>query len=193
MKKRATHRRIYSNSFAARLTASQRDELYEALSAGLKYDDGAAMVRDWIQANDAARPPGTPPGRPMALSNGSSIGKWFHAATAARRYEQARRAALTARARDPDDGKTPSRSALDQARYVALLEGLKPRDIAAFERNELAREKLALEREKFAHQALLKQAEALLRRTQEGDDGEDLQDQIDLALEEIQKMKRGED
>lgn len=187
--------RIYSHSFAARLTEAQREELFTALSNGLKYDDGAALVRGWMKANAAALPPGTPPGRPITLSSGSSIGKWFNTQQAARRYAKARDAAQARWARTRDTDPTEARHALEQARAAAVMEGLRPTEIAAFERTELAREKLELEREKVAYQrrrdAVVEEARVLLQRATR-DRGADLDQQVELILEEIEKMKRGE-
>ncbi len=74
------------------------------------------------------------------------------------------------------------------------MEGLKPTEIAAFERTELAREKLELEREKLAYQRgrddALEQARVLLQRATH-DKSAELQRQINLALEAINKMKHG--
>lgn len=181
--------RIYSHSFAARLTTEQLDELFDSLSAGLKYDDAAALVRGWMQANRAHLPAGARPGPEITLTSSSPIGKWFKATKAARRYQRAREAALAAHKKDPG-----ARHALEQARYTAVMEGLRPTEIAAFERTELARQKLKLEQEKLdyhrSRDAALAKAQALLERAQEG---EDLQQEIDLMLEEIKRMKYGDD
>ncbi|MBS0633628.1 MAG: hypothetical protein JSS11_17095 [Verrucomicrobia bacterium] len=179
--------RTYSHSFAARLTEAQLEQLFNAMSNGIKYADAATMARGWMKANAEAMPPGTPAGRMPAIPGGSAVGKWFKNQQAARRYLRKRDAARARAA-----CTTETRHALEQARAAALLEGLKPTEIAAFERTELAREKLALEREKFASQALLKQAQSLLDRAKAGEKGPTLKRMIDLALEEIEKMQRGE-
>ena len=73
-------------------------------------------------------------------------------------------------------------------------------DLAFLEKNEIAREKIKLDREKLNRDTRLQRrdlaldrAKLLLERARGGEKSEDLQQQIDLALEEIQRMKNGED
>lgn len=183
--------RTYSHSFAARLTEDQLDQLFNAMANGIKYADAADMARGWMKANAAAMPPGTPAGRMPAIPGGSAVGKWFKNQQAARRYLRKRDAARARAA-----GTTETRHALEQARAAAVMEGLKPTEIAAFERTELAREKLELEREKLAYQrgrdALIEEARVLLERATH-DNGAELQQQIDLMLEGIRRMKYGDE
>lgn len=190
MKQPRNFTRTYSHSFAARLTEAQLDQLFNAMANGIKYADAADMARGWMKANAAAMPPGTPAGRMPAIPGGSAVGKWFKNQQAARRYLRNRDAARARAA-----GTTETRHALEQARAAAVMEGLKPTEIAAFERNELTREKLQLEREKLAYQrgrdAVIEEARVLLERATH-DKSAELKQQIKLALEEIERMKRGE-
>lgn len=206
-------RKIRSNSFSARLTAGQRDELFAALAGGLAYADAAIKVYEWIKENDAAlaADPKSRPGLfPLSRRKGrravskfpprSSIQAWYQATAAEHRYEAAKQVAIVAQAQCPADYDDQARRALGQARFLATLEGLRVSEIAVLEKNEIARQKLALEREKVAgstrdqrRELVLDRARLLLERARGGEESEDLQHQIDLALEEIRKMKYGED
>lgn len=73
-------------------------------------------------------------------------------------------------------------------------------DVAFLEKNQIAREKLELERRRLdldvritRRNLALDRARILLERARGGERGEDLQKQIDLALAEIERMKKGED
>lgn len=193
-------KKIPSNSFAARLTPEQRDQLFEELANGLSYVEATVKVRRWMEENAAAGLACCRPGRAITLTEATPIWKWYQAIAAERRYATAKQVALVAQANCPDDYDEQARRALGQAKFLATLEGLRVSDIASLEKNEIAREKLALEREKLAdnlrHQRrdlLIERARLLLERARGGEESEDLQEQIDLALEEIQKMKRGEE
>lgn len=193
-------KKIYSNSFASRLTAEQRDELFAALKDGLSYSEAAAKIRHWMKTNDEAGLNGARPGREIQLTQATTIAKWYHTTAIEHRYAAAQEVDRVARAQCPPDYEEQTRRALGQARLLAILEGLRPADIALLERNEIAREKLALDREKLARYAhlqridlLIDQAKFLLARSQAGEKSADLQRQIDLTLEEIERLKHGED
>lgn len=187
---------IRSNSFAARLTPAQRDELFEAITAGLSYHDAAKKIRDWITANDAAGRNGPRPVRPLKLSEATTIGKWYHATATERRHALVAEVAKVAQAHCPADYEAQGRRALGQARYLATLEGLSVADIVMLERSELARDKLALEREKLAYQQrrdlVAEKTRLLLARTRGGEKGAELQRQIDLVLAEIERIQAGD-
>lgn len=187
-------KKISPNSFIARLTAAQREELFFALSDGLGYRQALGKIRAWMQANDEAGLNGDKAGREIRMSAISVLSKWYRNAVAQRRYERAKEAAAVALAHAPADFEEQARRALGHARYLATLEGLAVSDIASLERNELARERLAFDREKHADQqrrdAVLEQAQKLLDQAK-GNAGENLQFQIDLALAEIHHMKHG--
>lgn len=192
-------RKLHSNSFAARLTAGQRDELFAALAGGLSYTDAVGKVHEWLKANAAADLNGGRRRREIKPPCRSSIGGWYQATAVQQRYEVAKQVALAAQAHCPADYDEQARRALGQAKFLATLEGLRVSDIATLERNEIAREKLALEREKLdlnAHKQycedLFNRSLALVRRAEGGEKSGDLRLQIKLALEEIEKMKRGE-
>lgn len=193
--KKSVVKKISPNSFIARLTAAQREELFFALSDGLGYRQALVKIRAWMQANDEAGLNGDKAGREIRMSAISVLSKWYRNAVAQRRYERAKEAAAVALAHAPADFEEQARRALGHARYLATLEGLGASDIASLERNELARERLAFEREKHADQlrrdAVLLQAQAYLDQANKNA-GPNLKLQIKLALEEIEKMKRGE-
>lgn len=205
------------DSFAARLTPEQRDELFAAIADGLSYTKAAIKAYEWIMENaaalatDPASRPGLSPDsfspRVLAQYGGvlrvpprMSIHTWYHTTVAEQRYAAAKQVAVVAQACCPEDYDAQTRRTLGQAKFLATLEGLRVSDIATLEKNEIAREKLALEREKLErdvrHQRrelVIDRARVLLERARGGEKGADLQHQIDLALEEIRKMKYGED
>lgn len=157
-----------SNSFAARLTAAQREELFAALANGLSYTASAVKIRDWITVNAAAGLNEVQPGGEVPLAKVSTISRWYRGMAAQRRYEPA---------------------------GVGRRQGLKTAEIVALEKIELAREKFELEREKVAYERgrdrLLEKARLLVERMQR-DREVNLDDQVALILEEIERMKRGE-
>ena len=177
-------RKLRKDSFAARLSDAQKDELFGALAGGLGYSEAAAKVRTWT-------------GR---TASSQAISTWFQGAKVERRFAAAKESALVAQANCPADYDEQARRALGQAKFLAVLEDLSAMDIAFLEKNELAREKLALEKQKLAQDQrltrrdlALDRAKLLLERARGGEKGEDLQKQIDLALDEIERMKKGDD
>ncbi|MBS0631314.1 MAG: hypothetical protein JSS11_05330 [Verrucomicrobia bacterium] len=154
------NRKMHSNSFAARLTAVQRAELFDVLHAGLSYTAAAGKIHDWIAANVAAGLDVAQAGRRIPRTKDTTISKWYHGQVAQRRHE-----------------------------------GMKATEIAALDRVDLAREKLEFEREKLAYQQrrdrVVDEAHALLKAAKRMEPAR-FQRMVDLALEEIQKMKRGE-
>jgi hypothetical protein len=177
-------RKLRKDSFAARLSDTQQDELFRALAGGLGYSEAAAKVRTWT-------------GR---TASSQAISTWFQGAKVERRFAAAKEAALVAQANCPADYDEQARRALGQAKFLAVLEDLSPMDIAFLERNELAREKLELDRKKLAgdqrlarRDLALDRAKLLLERARGGESGAGLQKEIDLALDEIARLKRGED
>lgn len=193
-------KKIYSNSFAARLTAAQRDELFDALAGGLGLRAASERVRDWMSANAEAGLIDERAEGEMKVTQGAVISRWYRRVVAERRYERARELAGVGLAEAPEDYDDQTTRALGHARYLATLEGIGVSEIAALERNALAREKFAFEQRKFdiagrerRCQAVLTQAQALVAEVREQGRGERFQQLIDIALEEIEKMKRGEE
>ncbi len=189
-------KKLRSDSFAARLTPRRRDELFESLAGGMSLQEAAELVGKWTKAEGC---PATGSGRARKPST-QAISAWFAGARVERRFLAAKEAALVAQANCPDDFDAQARRALGQARFLAALEELSPGEIAKLERNELLRAKLELDRQKLeqdnrvARQALaLDRARLLLARQKRGETGADLQEQIDLFLAEIERMKRGEE
>ena len=181
--------KLRSDSFAARLSPAQRDELFVLLAGGLSLVDAAKQVHAWTKAEWGGKPPST-----------QAISAWFQGAKVERRFSAAKESALVAQANCPADYDEQARRALGQAKFLAVLEDLSPMDLAFLEKNEIAREKLKLEREKLERDTRLQRrdlaldrARLLLERARGGEKSEDLQQQIDLALEEIQRMKNGEE
>lgn len=181
--------KLRKDSFAARLTPTQRDDLFAKLAGGMGLREAALQVHAWTKAEWGGKPP-----------SDQAISAWFVAQRVERKMLAAREAALVAQANAPADIDDQARRALGQAKFMAVLQDLEPMDIAMLEKNEIARQKLDLEREKLARDTrvarlnlTLERAKLLLQRARGGEKSEDLQQQIDLALEEIEKMKRGED
>ena len=176
--------KLRSDSFASGLTPAQRDELFALLVGGKSHEAAA----DWVKERGRKRP------SPQAVS------AWYAGAKVERRYSCAKEAGLVAEANCPPDYDEQARRALGQARFLATLESLSPGDIAKLEKNELTREKLELDRQRIAQDSrvarrdlALDRAKLLLERVRGGETGAGLQSQIDLALEEIQRLKTGED
>lgn len=184
---------IRSNSFAARLTAEQRDELFELLAEGLSYREGAEKVRDWIMANDEAGLNGTQPARELRLTEATTIRRWYHATSVERRYALARETFMASQAHHPENYKTQTWAALDQARYLAVHENLRVTDIAMLERNELNRQKLAFQREKYDIESMFEHIYELQRLAKEGDTGPDHQRLVDNAIEHLERLRKTRD
>ena len=176
--------KLRSDSFAARLTAAQREELFALLAGGKSLAEGA----QWVRGKGAKQP------------SQQALSAWYAGARIERRYAAAKESALVAQANCPADYTEAARRALGQARFLATLEALSPKEIAVLEHNELTREKLELDRQRLAQDSrvarrdlALDRAKLLLERVRGGETGAGLQSQIDLALEEIQRLKTGED
>jgi hypothetical protein len=130
----------------------------------------------------------------------TAVSAWFVGAKVERRHVAAKEAMLVAQANCPADYTDQARRALGQAKYLAVLEDLSPMDLAFLEKNDIAWAKIELDRKKLAQDQrvtrrdlALDRARILLERARGGEKSEDLQQQIALALEEIHKLKHGED
>lgn len=181
--------KLRKDSFAARLTPQQRDELFAKLAGGLGLDEAALLVHGWTKAEWGGKPPST-----------QSISTWFQGAKVERRFSAATEAMLVTQANCPADYDERARRALGQAKFLAVLEELSPMDVAFLEKNQIAREKLELEKKRLSldvritrRDLALDRARILLERARGGEKSEDLQQQINLALDEINKLKHGED
>lgn len=180
--------KLRADSFAARLTPAQRDELFSALAGGKSLAEAVELAGGWTKAEGWKKP------------SQQAISAWFQGAKIERRYLAAKEAALVTQANCPADYDEQARRALGQAKFLATLEDLSPMDVAFLEKNQIAREKLELERRRLdldvritRRNLALDRARILLERARGGERGEDLQKQIDLALAEIERMKKGED
>jgi hypothetical protein len=181
--------KLRSDSFAARLSRPQKDELFEFLAEGGSYKEAAGMVHDWTKAEWGGKPPST-----------TAIGDWFTGAKVERKFSAAKEAALVAEANSPEDVDEKTRRAFGQARFMMVLQEMSPMDFALLEKNEIARQKLELDRIKVANDRrvsrrdlVIERMKNLLQRAKGGEKSQDLQSQIDLALDEIEKMKHGDD
>jgi hypothetical protein len=181
--------KLRKDSFAARLTPAQRDELFVKLAGGLGLDEAARQVHAWTKAEWGGKAPST-----------QAVSAWFAGARVERRHAAAKEAMLVGMANCPADMDTQTRSAIGQAKYLATLEDLEPRDVVAFAKLDLDERKLALDERKLALDnrvarlsLALERLRIPLERARTGEKSEDLQQQISLALEEIHKLKHGED
>jgi len=181
--------KLRSDSFAARLTPAQRDELFVSLAGGMSLADAAKKVHEWTKAEWGGKPPST-----------KAISAWFVGERLERRYAAAAESSIVAQANCPADYDAKARQAVGQAKYLATLEELEPRDVVAFLKLELDERKVALDEVKTKNDTrvqrrdlALARAKLLLERVKGGERSEDLQSQINLALEEIERMKHGED
>lgn len=181
--------KLRADSFAARLSPAQRDELFALLAGGKSLAEAAAQAHAWTKAEWGGKAPST-----------QAVSAWFAGERVARRLHIAREVAIQTEANCPADYDEQTRRALGQAKFLAMLEELSPKEVAIFDRNELLRQKVELDKQKLAQDArvarrdlALERARLLLTRVKGGEKGGDLQAQIDLALEEIERMKRGEE
>jgi hypothetical protein len=126
--------KLRSDSFAAGLTASQRDELFAALVGGLGYDRGA----DWVKSHGRPRP------SPQAVQ------AWYAGAKAERAIAAAREVALVTEANCPADYDAQARRALGQQKFLAVLAGLSAKDVAALQSVDIAQQKVDLDAKKLA-------------------------------------------
>lgn len=177
-------RKRRSDSFASGLSAPQRDELFAALSGGKAHSTMAERVKEW-----SGRKPSE-----------TALSAWFHGEIVRRKHIIAAEAMLVTQANCPPDMDERTRLALGQAKYLAVLEDLTPRDVAALAKIDLGERKLELERLKVANDTRvarrdlrLERDRLIFERLKGGERSEDLQSQIDLALAEIEKLKHGED
>jgi hypothetical protein len=110
-----------------------------ALAGGLGLPEAAARVAEWTKAEWGGRKPST-----------QAISAWFGGAKVERRFLAAKESALVAQANCPDDYDEQARKALGQAKFLATLEDLTPKDIAALQKNELIERKIDLDQQKLA-------------------------------------------
>lgn len=125
--------KLRPDSFAAKLSPAQRDELYVALCGGVAHAAAASQVKVWT---------GKAPSE-------SALSSWFTRERITRTVALAREAGLVASAAAPADYTSQERAALGRARFLMTLKDLEPEQLAKLDRNDLHREKLAIERERL--------------------------------------------
>lgn len=182
-------KKLRKDSFAARLTPAQRDELFLFLAGGGGLADAARKVHEWTRAEWGGKAPST-----------QAVSAWFAGARVERRHAAARESMYVGMANCPADMDQQTRLAIGQATYLATLEDLEPRDVVAFAKLELDKSKLELDRIKVSNDSrvarrdlVIERMRSILERARGGEKSTNLQEQIDLALEEINKLKHGED
>lgn len=177
-------RKPRKDGWAASLAPELQDDLFRGLAAG----KGPEWVREQLKGTGTRRPSDT------------AISQWLARERVRRRMDLAIVSAAEAAAHCPKDSEDLTRRGIAQAKFTAVMGDLTPYEVVAFEANAIAREKLELERIKVAQDnrvarrnLALDGARLLLQRVKGGEKGETLQAQIDLALEEIERLKNGED
>mgnify|MGYP006273515525 CR=1 FL=1 len=167
-------RKLRSNSFAARLDEAQRDELMEALwTSRWSLEEASERVAQWT-------------GAPVSRS---AVSRYFHQRQIAWRMKRARKAGEAAEAAAPEDLDERARAAVGYQKMVSVLGGeLAPKDIAAFERNELARRKQELEERRLEIDE--RKLTLLERKAAAADEAEGLAGDEQLSPEEkTQRLK----
>ena len=174
--------------FAGRIPAEKRKELMERIEGGLSYKGAGELLLEW-----------SVPARLKAPSE-TAIQRWY------RQQQSARAAQEEAEKEGPVDPllEEKARRALLRARYQSILNGLEPREIAAYERNDLLRRRIELEEQKHEYammggdmKATMEAVQDLLQRarkceSEETEDKRAMQEQVDLLLDEIERMKWGD-
>lgn len=179
-------RKLYSTSFAARLTAPERDELFRRLSGDLTCAAAAKLIHEWSRPR-LAKPP-----------TRWTVSKWYHREKLERDVLAIRTASILHENATAEELDTAARRALGQALFESINRGLEPTEIAAYARLHVAKDKLVLDSERFkidqrlARASIaLDRARLLLERVRGGESTPDLKHQIDLALQVIHEIKHG--
>lgn len=129
----ALNRKLRADSFSAGLTAEQRDELFAILAGGQDLRKGALLVQEWTGKRISAQ----------AVSN------WLARETLDRRFAVCKDAALVAQANTLGTLDAQARSSLAQAKFLSLLKELTPQELVGYERNDLVRQKLDLDKQRL--------------------------------------------
>ncbi len=174
------------DSFARRLTAEQREELFTSMAGGMPTKEAAKKVKEWSN-----------PARPSAPSK-TAVDKWFKRERVTRGIKMAAQAAVAAEANCPEDMDEKTIRLIGQKKFEMVVDGVEPLELASFERNEIAKLRLELDERKFEYAAWIAERNVILDRTRlillrvrNGDKGEDVQKMVDLLLLQIDQMKNG--
>lgn len=128
-------RKLRADSFAGGLDTEQYDELMRSLNSSLlSYEEAASKVAAWTGQSISA----------------TAVANHFSRHRMSWRLQKGREAADAAMAAAPKNVDEHARQAIGYQRMVAVLGELSPAEIAVFERNELSREKLQIERDRLA-------------------------------------------
>lgn len=127
-------KRVKADSWAAVLSPDDRDELMSL------YHDSK------LSATDAAEQASILSGRSVTPGMFSN---WYHGQRAAWLLQRASMAAAEATQASPGDLDELTTEAIRQARFAAVMADIDPAELAALERNEIARRKLALDERKI--------------------------------------------
>ncbi len=187
---------LRKDSFASRLTVEQREELFNALTDGMSYSEATEKITAWSVPERTSRPTETAVykwykrmkrekwTREQMIAEGE-VGTLSSFAPGGASEDAAPRAAEGAARGAAEDAEMEekARRGLLRARYYCVSEGLEPREVAAFERNEIWRQRLELDERKHEHAMLVddmaKRLEAIEEQVAE------MQENLDEMLEEV--------
>jgi len=127
-------KRVKADSWAARLSPEQREDLF------------VDFHESRLSCEEAAERASQLSGRRVTTG---MLSNWYRGQRAAWVLAQAGSAAERAALEAPEDLDDRATLAVRQATFAAVMEALTPEQLAAFERNQLSREKLELQREQL--------------------------------------------
>ena len=128
-------KRVKADSWAAALTPEQREELMVSYhNSALSCDEACELASEMA-------------GRPVSRS---MFANWYHSQRASWLIAQATARADEAAAAAPEDIDEKRSLAIRRAAFAASMDALSADEVAALERNDLARRKLVLEERRLA-------------------------------------------
>lgn len=163
------------DSFASRLTAAQQEELFTQLSGSMTYKAAAEKIVAWSRPERITAP------------TEQAIAKWFKRMKVAQTIQE-----MGTGQGGPGDAELAETShrGLRRAKLRCVLERLKPMEVASFERNELAQQRLELAERKHEYKTRVTDRRGALGRTRPR--SEPAHKEIDLGqqLERLQTELR---
>ncbi len=154
---------LRKDSFASRLTAAQRVELFTDLKGGMTFGEAAKKV---VALSVPKR---------LSAPTEQAICKWFKRAKTVHWLQEqinAEGGARNAAGSTADEKEAPGAAdaetadatwrAVQRAKYFCVMDGLEPQQVAAFERNEIAKRRLDLAERKHEYAMLVADQKAAL-------------------------------
>ncbi|MBN2069113.1 MAG: hypothetical protein JW739_05700 [Opitutales bacterium] len=167
-------KRVKADSWAARLTLDQRDELMRDYHiSAISVEEAAEKASNYSD---------------RTVSKGA-FSNWYHTQRMAWMAEQARIKTELAAKEAPDDLDECKSLAIRQAAFAAAAEDLSAKDIAMLERNDIARRKLELEKRRLAlDEAKFASAERKAKQLEEA--AEEIKATGGLSPETLEKIEQ---